>query len=770
MKTNKLTMKLFIVLFSTFVLGAVQISMAEEIPDSEKIYIFPDEYSILDEHPVINNTEDDEIAKALEDSRQKYLSGLIFIKQGDTLRASTLFEEALDELNRLASYPNIEDNEDFAELSDRIIEDYEKYVTDFSKLDENTPLFIIKDKMIRDLESDVAFTGTEIVTLPEEEIIPEDTGLPFEGPDELSIPLPENKYVQKNIKWLTQTKAKKFFSKWLERSGKWFPMMKKIAEEEGVPLEIVYLSMIESALDPNAVSRAKAVGLWQFMKPTGMDFGLNANGSYWIDERRDPLKATRAAMQYLKELYNEFGDWHLALASYNCGQGRVRRAIRRSGKKNPNYWDIRRRLPKETRYYVPLYIATATIAMNPEKYGFDIDKLELEEEFDYETFTLFEPVNIDVLAKCAGVSEEELRSLNPELIKSCTPPDLESYEIRIPKGSKEDFAERFENLDQEQKQPWVVHNVQRYESLNKISRKYGVTKKDIVELNDLRSTRSRLKVGQELKLPISAKEYNQINIAANRSGSYFPMDGSQDIVHVVRRGESLYSISRRYGVSINHIRNMNGMPRWKDNLRIGQRLLIAEKVEDKNEDKFTGSPIIVRHTVKRGESLGRIADDYATSLDDIKEMNRLSDNKIYPGQLLKIKTYDNTAIAKKEKTPTRTNDIKYHKVRRGETISTIAAKYGMRESELRAINRGKIRGNTIYSGSLLKVSPEYFGKGSSQAAPSDIKRAPKYYRIKRGETLAIIARKFGVSLSKLRSLNPRLNPRRIQIGQKIRVQ
>ena len=743
------------------------------VPNSNKIYLFPDEYSVLDKYPIIKENYEKSVTSSLENSRRKYLTALIFIQRQDTTKAADFFSQSLDELNKIASYPGIEYNEDFIDLTNAIIEDFEYYVTDFANLDVDAPLFIIRDRMISDLESDQIMTGAELMDLPVINVAEEDFGLPFLGPDSLLVPMDMNSYVEKNIQWLTQTKAKKFFSKWLERSGKWFRMMKKIAAKEEMPEEIVYLSMIESALNPNAVSRAKAVGLWQFMRATGRDFELNSNDSYWIDERRDPEKATRAAMKYLKQLYAEFGDWHLALASYNCGQGRVRRAVRKTGKTNPTYWEVRARLPKETRHYVPLYIATATIAMNPEQYGYNIDELELEEEYVYDTYTTFEPVNLDVLAKCANITEEELQMLNPELIKGCTPPDMASYDLKIPKGSHDTFAKNFESLEDAEKQPWVIHTVERYETLSKISVKYGVTKEDLVQLNNLRSTRSKLSRGSSLKIPVSADKYAEINLSSERSGTYYAMDGTKDITHTVRRGESLYSISRRYGISLSYLRELNGLSRYQNSLSIGQNLTVARKTIDnvaENKSEKASQAIIVRHNVQKGESLGRIAGDYATSISDLQELNRLDGTNIYPGQILKVRTYDNTAIAKRNEVKTVREETKYHKVRRGETVSTIAARYGMTERELKTINKSKIRGNTIFAGSNLKVTSTSYGKGSASSSPSKVKNAPKYYRLKRGENLALVAKKFGVTVNSILKLNSRLNPRRIQVGQKVRVQ
>jgi membrane-bound lytic murein transglycosylase D len=767
-------MRLICSLLSAALLAGLSVTANATVPDANKIYLFPDEYSVLDKYPIIKENYEKGIKNSLESSRRKYLTALIYIQKKDTTKSADFFSQSLDELNKIASYPGIEYNDDFIELSNAIIEDFEYYITDFAKLEADAPLFIIRDRMISDLENDQTMTGVELLDLPVVEFANEDDGaLPFLGPDSLLIPMDMNDYVEKNIQWLTQTKAKKFFSKWLERSGKWFKMMKKIAEEEDMPEEIVYLSMIESALNPNALSKAKAVGLWQFMRATGKDFGLNDNDSYWVDERRDPEKSTRAAMHYLKQLYAEFGDWHLALASYNCGQGRVRRAIRRSGKTNPTYWEVRDRLPKETRYYVPLYIATAVIAMNPEQYGYDIDELTLESEFEYDTFTTFEPVNLDVLARCADITEEELQALNPELIKGCTPPDAASYDLKIPKGSAEIFAKNFANLKDSEKQPWVTHTVERYESISKISVKYGVTTEDLVQLNNLKSSRSKLSTGSNLKIPISAERYAEINSSSERTGTYYPMDGTKDITHRVRKGESLYSVARRYGISLSYLKELNGISRHDDNLSVGQQLVVARKtVENVAESKSqeASQAIIVRHNVQRGESLGRIAGDYATSIADLQELNRLDGTHIYPGQILKVRTYNNTAIAKRNEVKTVKEETRYHKVRRGETVSTIAARYGMTERELKSLNGSKIRGNTIFAGSNLKVTNESFGKGSSSSAPNTVKTAPKYYKIRKGETLAAIAHKFGVSVNNILKLNSRLNPRKIRVGQKVRIQ
>lgn len=287
------------------------------------------------------------------------------------------------------------------------------------------------------------------------------------------------------------------------------------------------------------------------------------------------------------------------------------------------------------------------------------------------------------------------------------------------------------------------------------------------------SSKSKLSTGSNLKIPISADRYAEINSSSEKTGTYYPMDGTKDITHEVRKGESLYSIARRYGISLSYLKELNGISRHDDNLNVGQQLIVAHKTVEnlaENKSQEASQTIIVRHNVQKGESLGRIAGDYATSIADLQELNRLDGTNIYPGQILKVRTYNNTAIAKRDEVKTVKEETKYHKVRRGETVSTIAARYGMTERELKSINESKIRGNTVFAGSTLKVTNESFGKGSSSSTPKSVKNAPKYYKVRKGETLAAIANKFGVSIQNIVKLNSRLNPNKIRVGQKVRIQ
>ncbi len=763
-----MSLKLIPVIFATALfLTSGAFAQTSSLKPFSSYKLYPDEYSELDDVPTAVYTEDEYILETLENARQKYVQALIMIENGDTLLAAKYFERAIEIINELVSYPNIEDNRDFTELSYSVIEDYETMVPGTSFFDEDTPLFILHDRINRELENKAPIAGVQIEPIKREpDSIPSIDKYYAIKQDTFIIPMPINEYVEKNIEFFSKNElGRKYMEKWIARSKRWYPMMHRIMDEESMPHELVYLSMIESGLNPNAVSRAKAVGLWQFMRPTGLDYGLNAGNSPWIDERRDPEKATRAAMRHLRDLYYIFGDWHLALAAYNCGAGCVSRRIKMSGKDNPDFWDIRDYLPKETRWYVPKFIAAATIATNPEKYGFRIDTIQYDNELLYETYKIDEAINLNALAKCINISVDSLQLYNPELVRMSTPPDVKEYEFKIPQGKRQSFIANLALLTEQDKRPWVDHKVTRGQTLYGIARQYGTSASLIAEANKLRSYRSKLYIGQMLKIPVSP---DAVELA---DGNTIASDA--DLYHYVRSGESLSSISGKYGISLSQLRDLNDISRWNDKIHVGQRLLVAKAVTKQSTTETTVSklekPKIVRHIVKSGETLAKIADMYDVNISSIQNLNRMSGTKIIIGQALKIQT----SIEPKKSTPSiaksSTGPV-YHKVRRGETISTIASRYGVTDNELKSWNEGRIRGNTIFSGSTLKIYPSSTGKGGSYNSNSDVNVSPKYYTVRRGDTLYEIARKFGVSVSTIRSKNKNLNERYLRVGQKIRIQ
>jgi len=427
-----------------------------------------------------------------------------------------------------------------------------------------------------------------------------------------SIPLTSNRLVNQTIETL-QEESNRHVDRWLRRVQVYGPMIDHILAEVGVPQEFKYLAMIESGLNPRARSWAGAVGMWQFMASTGRRYGLQVNA--WVDERRDPEKATRAAARHLQDLYDEFGDWHLAMAAYNCGAGCVRRALRRTGGDDPTYWDAYEYLPRETRGYVPMFIAAARIMEDPEAFG--IEEAAPASAFAYDYVAVHgSMLSLDTIADLAGAEPERLRSLNPELRRGRIPPSKDRYPLRIPLGSYPRFVWNYADLPDRQKQPATTYTVRSGDTLSEIAVQFGTSTSVLRRLNGLDGTLIRR--GQQLVVPVQdydgalaadvseekpmrvqygvtppAQPLDPIDPSPDRtSADAAPSDdpeaassslasasssnesGEVSSFYRVRRGDTLGGIARRFGVGVSQLRAWNDL----NGSRIypGQRLRIAE--------------------------------------------------------------------------------------------------------------------------------------------------------------------------------------------------
>ena len=331
----------------------------------------------------------------------------------------------------------------------------------------------------------------ELKHLGETKLAEEERRAAAESKDKVSydIPITINAQVERWIDYF-QTRIPKRFQIWLSRSGRYDKMMRGILKEYGLPEDLIYLAMIESGFSCNAYSRAHAVGPWQFIRGTGRRYGLKID--YWVDERRDPVKSTHAAAQYLRDLYKEFGSWYLAAAGYNAGEGKIRRALKRY--KADDFWDIshhrRRYLKRETKNYVPKMIAAALIAKEPEKYGFK--QITYQEPMAYDMVKVHGGTSLGVAAKLAGIKTQHLAALNPELRRWCTPPNRGLYKLRIPAGAKASFETAYAALPVQKRKArigTIKVRVQKGDNLWDISRRFKTTPAKIRRWNNMRNNR-----------------------------------------------------------------------------------------------------------------------------------------------------------------------------------------------------------------------------------------------------------------------------------------
>jgi len=330
---------------------------------------------------------------------------------------------------------------------------------------------------------------------------------------DFDIPIVINARVEQFIQ-IFQTTLRERFVTWLARSGKYIPLMKKLLKEQGLPEDLVYIALIESGFNPYAYSRSKAVGPWQFIYLTGKKYGLRVN--WWVDERRDPEKSTLAAAKYLKDLYDTFACWYLAAAGYNAGEYKIVKAMKRY--RTEDFWALAkaRYLKRETKDYVPLMIAAALVAKDPEKYGFT--DVEYEKPVRYEKVRVPELTGLSVVANACEASLDEIKDLNPELRRGVTPPNENDYEIKIPSGRKDLFEVTFQILQVFEKFEFKTHLVKKGETLKGIAKLYRVDLEPLLELNHLTKA-TPISKGRILSIPISKdEEIKPLAMARKKSG------------------------------------------------------------------------------------------------------------------------------------------------------------------------------------------------------------------------------------------------------------
>ncbi len=460
------------------------------------------------------------------------------------------------------------------------------------------------------------------------------------------IPITINAQVERWIDYF-QTRIPKRFQIWLSRSGRYDKMMRGILKSYGLPEDLLYLAMIESGFSCTAYSRAHAVGPWQFIRGTGRRYKLKID--YWVDERRDPVKSTHAAAQYLRDLYKEFGSWYLAAAGYNAGEGKIRRALKRY--KADDFWDIshhrRRYLKRETKNYVPKMIAAALIAKEPEKYGFK--QITYAAPMTFDTVRVHGGTSLGVAAKIAGIKTQHLAGLNPELRRWCAPPNRAFYNLRIPAGTKASFEIAYASLPVQKRKArigTIKVRVQKGDTFGRIAATYRVPLSELVSMNPRVNPR-RLQVGQIVQVPPTNRA-RRVVASRNRVKprqrakvrSYAASKrGTRKIIHVVKSGDTLWDIAQSYGINHNDIRRWNG--RRSSRLSLDQKLVLYVP-QAKAEAKLRTSSKKLVYVVRRGDNLWDISRRFKTTPAKIRRWNKMNNNRITPGDRLTVRLADNS--------------------------------------------------------------------------------------------------------------------------------
>ena len=446
-------------------------------------------------------------------------------------------------------------------------------------------------------------------------------GLPYAA----DLPLAEHSRIDRLLDYYTGN-GRKSFRRWLERAGRHIPRIQLIFANEGVPLDLAYLAMIESGFNERAYSWAHAAGPWQFIESTGRLYGLH--NDWWRDERRDIEKSTLAAARFLKDLNKRFkGDWYLAAAAYNAGGGKVSQAVRASG--SADFWSLTdgNVLSEETKNYLPKLLATLRIVSNLEDYGFT--ELNFQQPQPYETVTLPTTTDLEVIARLGDIEYDRLKELNPELKRWCTPPGVKNYRLRVPTDSGQRIKAAYAALPVDQRARYHRHQVARGDTLRALAKRYRIRVDDIMALNEISNPRS-LQIGDDLILPLR-EGFTRLPID-EMSDDYVR---SRRKVYTVRKGDSLWKIAQRFGVSEKELRVWNRLG-WSNLLRPGQVLAVSNKGKQIVK-RSSGPTRKLVYRVQPGDTLWGIGRQFDVKMDQIRNWNDLEhDHLLQPGQKLTL--------------------------------------------------------------------------------------------------------------------------------------
>ena len=456
------------------------------------------------------------------------------------------------------------------------------------------------------------------------------------------LQIPDNRRVKSEADWFAT--HPKHLARVEDRARPYLFFITEELEKRGMPMELALLPIVESAYRPFAYSPGRAAGIWQFIPSTGRMYGLKQN--WWYDGRRDIVAATRAALDFLQQLADQFdGNWELALAAYNSGPGTVRKAIRKNRKRGrpTDFWSLD--LPRETRGYVPRLLAIAKVVKEPQRYG--ITLAELPNEPYFASIDIQAQLDLALAADMAGISIDELYRLNPGFNRWATDPEG-PHHINLHLASVERFSERLAKLDPESRLRWKRYRIRNGDNLGSIARRHGTTVAVLQQVNHLKG--SRIRAGRHLLIPLSSRKAEHYALSQGQRRKRLqetPRNGNR-VTHVVRRGDNLWDLSRRYGVNYKRLARWNGLsPR--DTLRPGQKLVVWVPERAATRRVSLAGPIAAPDTrsrvdtrsslhyrVKKGDSLARIAQRFNVTVADLRRWNSLPGKYLQPGQQIKL--------------------------------------------------------------------------------------------------------------------------------------
>jgi membrane-bound lytic murein transglycosylase D len=487
------------------------------------------------------------------------------------------------------------------------------------------------------------------------------------------FPIIVNNQVQAYID-LFQNQQRKSFSIWLSRSGKYLPLMQKELKEAGLPQDLAYLAMIESGYNQKAYSKANASGLWQFIPGTGVQYNLEMNK--YLDERRDAEKSTQAAVKFLSNLYDEFGDWHLAVAAYNAGPGKISKGIERYGVKD--FWSLAELdyLAMETKRYVPKLIASIIIAKNPEKYGFT--DIQFEKPYSYDTIEVGPGMTLDAIAMISNCDANTIDRLNQELSTGKTPPNRGSYHIKIPVGSRELASKNLPRLHRTVSTEYKTHTIKKGESLSDVCQLYDINKTTLLKVNNL--SNQKLASGQRLRIPFQNIHYQILSEGSEKALAAVNQDNM--ILHTIKKGETIAQIANKYKVTNELIVAWNDLSP-KQKIREGQQL----------------SLYLDQSNISAAQSAPRVTAQLKT--ETASKSPKTDNTIILATQTKKIPDSNVSTSTKIAKTTNSKSETNWYMVQNGDTIWTIAKEFNLSPLQIKQWN--KLASNTIHAGKRIKI-------------------------------------------------------------------